>query len=163
MAVGVLCSLYTFITKPISLMNIVSIGLTIKIKKTKLCLTMHIVHSFLASATTPYASLWGTCKKRHRTHWQWRVTTDISWHRTTLRLDWLDLTNSVIGQGHRRLTRKKSPRFAFLKISANAHLAHPAFPTHRAITAKSGKSQIFLPTRWYKGYYISKTWFALAV
>lgn len=41
--------------------------------------------------------------------------------------------------------KRKSPRFAFLKISANAHLAHPAFPTHIANTTKSGKSQI-LPT-----------------
>src|SRR5690625_7118461 len=38
--------------------------------------------------------------------------------------------------------KRKSPRFAFLKISANAHLAHPAFPTHIANTTKSGKSQI---------------------
>ena len=41
--------------------------------------------------------------------------------------------------------KRKSPRFTFLKISANAHLAHPAFPTHIATTTKSGKSQI-LPT-----------------
>ncbi len=31
---------------------------------------------------------------------------------------------------------RKSPRCAFLKISANAHLAHPAFPSHKADTQK---------------------------
>jgi len=41
--------------------------------------------------------------------------------------------------------KEKSPHFAFLILSASAHLAHPPFPTHKTNTQKSGKSQI-LPT-----------------
>lgn len=34
---------------------------------------------------------------------------------------------------------RKKPRFEFLKISASAHLAHPAFPLHKAATQKAGR------------------------
>ncbi len=39
--------------------------------------------------------------------------------------------------------KRKSPRFAFLKISANAHLAHPAFPSHKAYTQKREEPNFF--------------------
>lgn len=39
--------------------------------------------------------------------------------------------------------KRKSPRFTFLKISANAHLAHPAFPSHKAYTQKREEPNFF--------------------